>query len=52
MTNFFFEVLKIGPSKLRNDEFLKKIKKIINFVKGKLVDKELLEDEGPFSCTY
>ena len=37
------------PDKVRNDEFLKKIMKS---VKDKLADeeKELLEDEDPFSC--
>ena len=36
-----------NPGKV-NDEFLKKI---MNSVKDKLVDKEeLLEDEDPFSC--
>ena len=37
------------PGKARNDEFLKKI---MNSVKGKLVDEEeeILEDEDPFSC--
>ena len=37
------------PSKVRNDEFLKKI---MNSVKEKLTDEEeeLLEDEDPFSC--
>ena len=37
--------------KVRNDEFLKKIMKS---VKDKLADeeKELLEDEDPFSCVW
>ena len=38
-----------NPDKVRNDEFLKKIK---NSVKDKLADEEeeLLKDEDPFSC--
>ena len=33
--------------KVRNDEFLKKI---MNSVKDKLEEEEVLEDEDPFSC--
>ena len=34
------------PDKVRNNKFLKKI---MNYVKDKFVDEELLQDEDPFS---